>query len=77
MIDFLKSIDETYLKASKKEKGTSMKDDDGAVIYEASFGSPIGYLGGENGARQRKPKLKRMRLVVRDGNTVITAFPIR
>lgn len=77
MIDFLKSIDETYLKASKKEKGTSMKEDDGAMIYEASFGSPIGYLGGEAGARQRQPKLKRMRLVVRDGNTVITAFPIR
>ncbi|MCU0710700.1 MAG: hypothetical protein MUC43_01480 [Pirellula sp.] len=77
MVDFLKAIDQAYLKATKREKGTSMKEDDGATVFEATFTSPIGYLGGEAGTRQRNPKLKRMRLVVRDGNSVITAFPIR
>lgn len=77
MIDFLKAIDQAYLKASKREKGTSMKEDDGATVYEASFNRPIGYLGGESGKKQRKPKLSRMRLVVRDDNSVITAFPVR
>lgn len=77
MIDFLKAIDQTYARASKREKGTSMKEDDGATVYEASFNSPIGYLGGEAGKRQKNPKLNRLRLVIRDKNLVITAFPIR
>lgn len=77
MIDFLRAIDQTYTRASKREKGTSMKEDDGATVYEANFTSPIGYLGGEAGKRQRNPKLNRMRLVIRDNNAVITAFPIR
>ncbi|MCU0719318.1 MAG: hypothetical protein MUC83_06420 [Pirellula sp.] len=77
MVDFLKAIDQAYLKASKREKGTSMKEDDGAMVYEASFSRPIGYLGGEAGKRQRNPKLSRMRLVVRGDQSVITAFPIR
>ena len=77
MVDFLKTIDQAYLKATKREKGSSIKEDDGATVYEASFNSPIGYLGGESGKRQRNPKLTRMRLVVRDGDLVITAFPIR
>lgn len=77
MIDFLKAIDQAYVRASKREKGTSMKEDDGATVYEASFNSPIGYLGGEAGKRQKNPKLNRMRLVIRDNNLVITAFPIR
>lgn len=77
MIDFLKTIDQTYVRASKREKGTSMKEDDGATVYEASFNAPIGYLGGEAGKRQKNPKLNRMRLVIRDNNLVITAFPIR
>lgn len=77
MIDFLKAIDQAYTRASKREKGTSMKEDDGATVYEASFTAPIGYLGGESGKRQKNPKLNRMRLVIRDNNVVITAFPIR
>ena len=77
MIDFLKAIDQTYVRASRREKGTSMKEDDGATVYEASFNTPIGYLGGEAGKRQKNPKLNRMRLVIRDNNLVITAFPIR
>jgi hypothetical protein len=76
MVDFLKKIDQAYVSAQRREKGTSIVEDQGAVIYEASFPEAIGYLGGEAGRRQRNPKLKRMRIVVRNGDAVITAFPI-
>ena len=77
MVDFLKAIDQAYLMSKSREKGTSIKEDEGAMVYEATFAQTIGYLGGQNGARQKHPKLKRMRLVIRNGNEVITAFPIR
>ncbi|XZE20959.1 hypothetical protein SH449x_000851 [Pirellulaceae bacterium SH449] len=77
MVDFLKKIDQAYLAARGREKGTSVSEDQGAMIYEASFPEAIGYLGGEAGKRQRNPKLQRMRIVVRNGDAVITAFPIR
>lgn len=77
MVDFLKKIDQAYLSAQRREKGTSIVEDQGAMIYEASFPEAIGYLGGEAGKRQRNPKLKRIRIVVRNENAVITAFPIR
>jgi hypothetical protein len=46
------------------------------TVIEAPFDQAIGYLGGSEGARKKNPKLKKMRLVVRDRN-LITAFPIQ
>jgi hypothetical protein len=46
------------------------------TVFEAPFDKPIGYLGGSEGARKGKPKLKRLRIVVREKN-LITAFPIQ
>jgi hypothetical protein len=75
MDDFLAAIDDTVTRAKRGDKGTSQREDEGAMIYEASFPKPIGFLGGQSGNRKKNPKLKKMRVVVRDPN-VITAFPI-
>ena len=74
MVEFLIAIDDAVTRAKRKLKGTSMEEDDGAMVYEASFDKPIGFLGGETGKRKKNPKVKKMRVVVQD-DAVITAFP--
>ncbi|MFM8573696.1 MAG: hypothetical protein ACKOAU_19030 [Pirellula sp.] len=76
MAAFLVAIDDAYKRARGHAKGTKSRDEDGMTVYEAPFDQPIGYLGGSEGARKKNPKLKKMRLVVRDRN-LITAFPIQ
>jgi hypothetical protein len=76
MSAFLVAIDDAYKRAKGHAKGTKIRDDDGATILEAPFDQPIGYLGGTEGARRKYPKLKRMRIVLRDRN-LITAFPVQ
>jgi hypothetical protein len=74
MLEFLMAIDDAVTRAKRKLKGTSMEEDDGAMVYEAAFDKSIGFLGGETGKRKKNPKVKKMRVVVRD-DAVITAFP--
>lgn len=76
MAAFLVAIDDAYKRAKGHAKGTKSRVEDGATILEAPFDKPIGYLGGTEGARRKNPKLKRMRIVLRDRN-LITAFPIQ
>ncbi len=76
MASFLVAIDDAYKRARGHAKGTKSRVEDGMTVYEAPFDQTIGYLGGTEGARKRNPKLKKMRLVIRDRN-LITAFPIQ
>lgn len=76
MSAFLVAIDDAYKRARGHAKGTKSRVEDGMTIFEAPFDQAIGYLGGSEGARRKNPKLKKMRLVVRDRN-LITAFPIQ
>jgi hypothetical protein len=75
MKEFLTAIDDTYRRARGHAKGTKQRSEDAETVYEAPFEKPIGYLGGALGKERGHPKLKRMRIVLRDKN-VITAFPV-
>ncbi len=74
MAQVIRWIDEAYALAKRGAKGTSQQEEDGRVVYEASFTKPIGYIGGRDGRRDNHPDARRLRLVV-EGNKVITAFP--
>lgn len=74
MPQVLRWIDEAYSRAKSKAKGTSQREEEGRVVYEVNFATPIGYIGGREGARKKNPDCKRLRIVI-DGNRVITAFP--
>jgi hypothetical protein len=76
MAAFLVAIDDAYKRARGHAKGTKSRLEDGMTVYEAPFDQAIGYLGGTEGARKKNPKLKKLRLVLRDRN-LITAFPIQ
>ncbi len=71
---FLVAIDDAYTRAKKGAKGTTKKEDEGAMVYEVTFDKAIGFIGGEAGGRKKNPPAKKIRLVVR-GSNVITAFP--
>lgn len=74
MPQVLRWLDEAYQRASASAKGTSKREENGRIVYEVSFTKPIGFIGGRDGARQKNPDAKRLRLVL-DGDRVITAFP--
>ena len=76
MAAFLVAIDDAYKRARGHAKGTKSRLEDGMTVYEAPFDQAVGYLGGTEGARKKNPKLKKLRLVLRDRN-LITAFPIQ
>lgn len=75
MAGFLRLLDEAYTRAEKGEKGTSKsEDEDGMMKYEVTFPKTIGFIGGRDGARQKNPDAKRLRMILAD-DRVITAFP--
>ena len=72
----LATVDEAWRLV--KTKKLKPKNEGRSSVYNISMGRRIGYLGGQSGAKQRKPALKRVRIVVRkDTSEVITAFPVK
>lgn len=70
----LKTIDRAYERAKKNQR-TTKKVDEGRTIYTVDMGGRVGYVGGRDGNRKRKPMARRVRLVL-EGNRVITAYPM-
>jgi hypothetical protein len=70
----LKTIDRAYERAKKGERTTTKKDQ-GRTIYTVDLGSRVGFVGGRDGNRKRKPMARRVRIVL-DGDRVITAYPM-
>jgi hypothetical protein len=70
----LKTIDRAYERAKKNQRTTKSVDGD-RTIYTVDMGGRIGYVGGRDGGRKRKPMARRVRMVL-EGNRVITAYPM-
>ena len=74
MTGALKTIDRAYERAKKNQR-TTRKRDEGRDILTVDMGGRVGYVGGRDGNRRRKPMARRVRLVL-DGRRVITAYPL-
>ena len=70
----LKTIDRAYELAKKKQRTTKQVDGK-RTIYTVDLGKRVGFVGGREGNRRRKPMARRVKLVL-EGNRVITAFPL-
>jgi hypothetical protein len=70
----LATIDRAYQRA-KTGTRTTKESDQGRTIYTVDMGSRVGYIGGRDGNRQKKPMARRVRIVL-DQNRVITAYPL-
>ncbi len=68
-------LDEAYLKAKQDAAGVTTQQDQDRTIYTVNMGKRIGYVGGREGNRRRKPMARRVRLVL-EGTRVITAYPL-
>ena len=72
--EVLALIDEAW--ALAKRRGIKPSVEGNSVAYTIPLGRTVGYLGGREGTRLRKPALNSVFLVLRRGTTnVITAFP--
>ncbi len=65
-------VDEAYEKVKSKSRDVKSKRDRGRMVHTVRMGRRIGYKGGRTGKGQA---LNSIRLVLADGNQVITAFP--
>lgn len=69
------TIDEAYSQALA-DRDTETERDDRRTIYAVDLRRPVGYIGGQSGARKGHPTARRVKLVV-EGERLITAFPIQ
>lgn len=74
MEQVLKRIDLGYTRAKQRGPMTSMRVEEERTVFEVTFEEPIGYVGGREGARLRRPATNKLRLVT-EQDRVITAFP--
>ncbi len=68
-------IDIAYEKGRKGGKGVDRKEENGRVVYTVDLGKKIGFVGGQVGKRKNMPPCRYLRLVLEDGNKVVTAYP--
>jgi hypothetical protein len=68
-------VDQAYMKGKEGGKGVRLEEEGDRTVYTVDMGKKIGYVGGEVGKRKGQPACHFLRLVVQDGNEVVTAFP--
>lgn len=67
-------IDEAYQQGRRGIR-SRQRQEDGRTIYTVDMGREIGYIGGDTGNRDGRPKARHIRLVLEE-QRVITAYPI-
>lgn len=68
-------IDIAYTKGKQGGKGVRVEKQSGRVVYTVDLGEKIGVVGGQVGDRKGNPPCRFLRLVVQNGNEVVTAYP--
>ena len=72
--DVLRLQDRAYSMIKTNDRGVKKGSGGRNDEYTIDMPNVIGFVGGEAGGRQGKPKTKRMKLIL-DGDAVITAYP--
>lgn len=70
-------IDEAYLKAEKGGRDVHRAEQNERLVYTVNLGRKIGYMGGSEGRRKNNPDCRYVRIVLEDGNVVISAYPTK
>lgn len=70
-------IDIAYEAGKKGGRGTKVERQGGRVVYTVRMSQRIGFVGGRAGQRDNFPECRYLRLVVQNGNEVVTAYPSR
>ena len=70
-------IDEAFLKTKKGGRDVRSEKQNDRLVYTVNLGRKIGYMGGSEGKRTNNPACRYVRIVLEDGNVVITAYPTK
>ena len=75
----LETIDKAYeltLSPSSRVKSETDEEDPSRIIYTVDMQKKIGYEGGRQGRKEKKPSLNKIRLVIENQDHIITAYPV-
>ncbi len=75
--EIFRMIDEAYRLIGEKSKRVSKQVEGDRTEYTIRFDQAIGYEGGRNGQRNNYPRVNRLKLILEDDQSVITAYPVR
>ena len=70
-------IDEAFQMATRDDSGVRSEQQNDRRIYTVDLRRRIGLVGGEEGKRQGNPECRYLRLVLENGNEVISAYATR
>ncbi|MCA9077468.1 MAG: hypothetical protein KDA93_20750 [Planctomycetaceae bacterium] len=76
--EILAIIDEAYL--TTQERGppeAHNKREENRTVWTVDLGRRIGYVGGQSGERSNHPPAHHLKLILEDGNNVVSAYPVR
>lgn len=76
-VEVFETIDEAYQEVKANSKRVDSQKDRGKDTYTVAMNRKVGYDGGAKGKRNGGRDLTRIKMVLVDGNRVITAFPTR
>lgn len=68
-------IDEAYELVKQKSKQVKSENSRGNMAHVIDMKRKIGFKGGQSGKRSGNPPLYKIKLILADGNRVITAYP--
>ena len=70
-------IDEAYQNAQKGGPDVRSEEQNDRLVYTVNLGRRIGYMGGSEGKRNGNPDCRYVRIVLEDGNIVVSAYPAK
>jgi hypothetical protein len=70
-------IDEAFQKALKGGRDVRKDEQNDRLVYTVNLGRKIGYMGGSEGERAGNPDCRYVRIVLEEGNVVISAYPTK
>ena len=73
--DVFRLIDEAYELVKSKSRQVKSEKSQGKMAHVIDMKRKIGYKGGQSGNSKGKPPLYKIKLILANGNRVITAFP--
>lgn len=68
-------LDDAYERIKAERSGITTEVDGDRTVHTVNMNKRIGYVGGREGNRRRKPMARRVRIVL-EGQRVITAYPL-
>ncbi|WP_018681709.1 DUF6531 domain-containing protein [Actinokineospora enzanensis] len=73
--DVVRMVDDAYARVQRGGV-VSIAQPNGNISHYVNMGQPVGYVGGVPGGQGGNPQVSYIQLVLRNGNEVVTAFPV-